>query len=125
MTRRDTRQMVFLSTIAASIGAFPGLSISAYGQSKAALNYTMKELSVELANERFTFISLHPGAVSTDMGNDVVNKFAERNPEIGEYMRGFSITPEVSVTGKLKLIESLTKEQTSKFYSYTDEELVW
>jgi NAD(P)-dependent dehydrogenase (short-subunit alcohol dehydrogenase family) len=125
MTKRDTRQVVFLSTIAASIGAFPGLSISAYGQSKAALNYTVKELSVELANEGFTLISLHPGAVSTDMGNDVVNKFAAKSPEIGEYMRGISITPEVSVTGQLKLIDNLSKEQTGKFYSYTGEELVW
>jgi NAD(P)-dependent dehydrogenase (short-subunit alcohol dehydrogenase family) len=121
MTKRDTRQVVFLSSTAGSIGAFSGFSVSAYGQSKAALNYTMKELSVELANEGFTFISLHSGTVSTDM----VNKFVAKNPDIGEYIKDISITPEVSVTDQLKLIDGLTKEQNGKFYSYTGDELVW
>jgi NAD(P)-dependent dehydrogenase (short-subunit alcohol dehydrogenase family) len=125
LTKRDTRQVVFLNSIAASIGGFGGMSFSAYGQSKAALNYTMKELSVELTNEGYTVISLHPGVVTTDMGVDAVKKFEAMSTEVGAYMRGISITPEVSVTDQLKLIDGLKKEQTGKFYSYTGEEISW
>lgn len=48
---KDTRQLIYISSLAGSITAAFEMSSSAYGQSKAALNYTVKELSWELSSE--------------------------------------------------------------------------
>ena len=118
--------MIFISTCVASINDFMPLSFSAYGQSKAALNYTVKELSFEHEKDAFTCIALHPGVVASEMGQTAVVDF-ERNsfPEVAKMVRGMSISVETSVADQIKVIDSLTKSDNGRFYSYDGSKLQW
>ncbi|KAJ7804974.1 hypothetical protein B0H14DRAFT_3773241 [Mycena olivaceomarginata] len=60
-------KFAYISTIAASIGAFLNFSGSAYGSSKAAANYLVKALDAE--NPSLVTLAISPGWVATAMGN--------------------------------------------------------
>ncbi|CAK7913024.1 benzil reductase ((S)-benzoin forming) Irc24p [[Candida] anglica] len=115
LLKKSTRQIVFVSSIAGSVGGFIPFSTSAYGQSKAALNMTVKQISFEDAADGFTVIAIHPGMVSTDMGQYGITKFPEGN---FDHILAMVITPEVSATKQLEVIDGLTKESNGVFYSY-------
>ena len=57
-----------MSTAVASIAENSGGGTYAYRCSKAALNMSMKSLSVDLASTGILVMSMHPGWVLTDMG---------------------------------------------------------
>lgn len=122
---KDTKQLVYISSLSGSIGGMIPLSSSAYGQSKAALNYTVKELSLELGPEGFVAISVHPGMVSTDMGKENTAKFLELNPQILEAFKGAKVySPEESVETQLeKIIFKLSKDDNGKFFDVEGGEL--
>ncbi|CUM63796.1 uncharacterized protein PRCAT00001380001 [Priceomyces carsonii] len=110
LLKKDTRKVVFTSSLAGSIQDMPSLSFSAYGQSKAALNYVMKELSFEVP-DGFKVISFHPGMVSTDMGKlglKILPELKELTP----------ITPAESAKSEIEIINHLTRDDNGKFYSY-------
>jgi len=79
-----------------------------YRASKTALNSFMKSLSLKLAKDGFTFVSLHPGWVITDMTNK----------------RGRFTTAE-SAANLFKVITNLTAEDNGKFYDYKGEVIAW
>jgi NAD(P)-dependent dehydrogenase (short-subunit alcohol dehydrogenase family) len=79
-----------------------------YRTSKTALNQINKIVSVELAPQGFTSIVMHPGWVKTDMGG-----------------AGATLAIPESIAGMLAVIESLSVDQTGKFYSFNGEELPW
>jgi NAD(P)-dependent dehydrogenase (short-subunit alcohol dehydrogenase family) len=79
-----------------------------YRTSKTALNQINKIISVELAAQGFTSIVMHPGWVKTDMGG-----------------AGATLAIPESIAGMLAVIESLSVDQTGKFYSFNGEELPW
>ena len=79
-----------------------------YRTSKTALNQINKIVSVELAEQGFTSIVIHPGWVKTDMGG------AEAALEIPE-----------SISGMLNVINSLTVDSTGKFFNFNGEEIPW
>lgn len=79
-----------------------------YRASKTALNSFMKSLSLRLAKDGFTFVSLHPGWVVTDMTNK----------------RGRFTTTE-SAANLFQVITKLTLEDNGKFYDYKGEVLAW
>ncbi|CAA20368.1 short chain dehydrogenase, unknown specificity [Schizosaccharomyces pombe] len=110
--------IVFTSSLAGSMGAFFPSSQSAYGQSKAALNYTMKEISFELQDEGFIVISIHPGAVRTDSAQEIVNQHAEKKPEILDLFAKQALTPEKSASDMLKVVDNLKPENNGLFYNY-------
>lgn len=119
---KRTRQLFFISSCAGSIGNFFPISVSAYGQSKAALNYTVKELSFELMPEGFTVVAAHPGLVSTDMGQYGVQKFAEMNIQLSGVE---VITPEQSASGLVNVLASITPSDNGKFLNYDGSEAVF
>lgn len=80
----------------------------AYRSSKAAVNCVMRSLSLDLADKGIIVALLHPGWVSTDMGG----------PEA-------DITPQVSVSGMRRVIESLQPRHSGCFKSYQGISLPW
>jgi len=96
--------------VSSQMGALSGTSAGhyAYRSSKAALNKVMQALALELDSEGIIVCNVHPGWVQTDMGG--VNA---------------QITIQESAAGLCKLIDSLTMQQTGKFFSWEGEELAW
>ena len=79
-----------------------------YRESKAALNMFSKTLSVELADQGFTSIALHPGWVQTDMGG----------PEA-------TLTPEESITGMRAVIDKVTPADSGTYWGVQGEQVPW
>ena len=79
-----------------------------YRASKAALNMMNKSLALELGQEGFICVALHPGWVKTRMGGP-----------------GAEITVEDSVSGLLDVIAGLGPEDNGLFYDYQGEEIPW
>lgn len=68
----DARQgvLVFMSSILGSVETGPGMGMSLYGASKAALNHMTRTFVSELGETALTVLSMHPGWVKTDMGGE-------------------------------------------------------
>lgn len=120
LVKKDTRKIIFISSAAGSFSEFFPLPLGAYGQSKAALNYTIKHIAAELQSENFTVLATHPGLVKTDMGDQAVERMSKSlpNPQILEEIEKSAITVDVSVKGLIKVIDEVKVEDTGKFYYY-------
>ncbi|MCP3673858.1 MAG: SDR family oxidoreductase [Gammaproteobacteria bacterium] len=92
-----------LSSISNSTGQW-----YAYRSSKTALNQINKIMSEEFKNKEFIFTVLSPGWVKTDMGGPNAN-----------------YTPKQSISGMLKVIDSLTTEDSGKFYDLKGKTVDW
>ena len=127
LKQRETRHLIYISSIAASIGAQLPFTTNAYGQSKAALNYSVKEISFELGSENFVAIALHPGQVNSDMGKASVVAATEFNPATMELFKDIKLLePEESVKLQLEnVILKLGREQNGKFLDFRGQELVF
>lgn len=79
-----------------------------YRSSKAAVNMVGKSLSLDLKNRGIVVVLLHPGWVKTDMGG----AHAPLN------------SPE-SIEGMKKVLESLSLEDSGKFFCYDGTLLPW
>jgi NAD(P)-dependent dehydrogenase (short-subunit alcohol dehydrogenase family) len=79
-----------------------------YCASKTALNMFSKLMALQLKDEGIIVIPLHPGHVKTDLG-------------------GYHapLDPTESIEGMIRVIDSLTIEDTGKFINYRYEELPW
>lgn len=64
----QTGVIAFVSSIMGSVAEGPGMGMSLYGASKAALNHLTRCFVAELGDTELTVLSLHPGWVKTDMG---------------------------------------------------------
>ncbi|EDX85241.1 oxidoreductase, short chain dehydrogenase/reductase family [Synechococcus sp. PCC 7335] len=80
-----------------------------YRMSKTAVSMAGKSLSHDLKSKGIAVAILHPGLVSTDMTNFNSN----------------GISPEESVKGLLKIIDSLTLEKTGTFWHSNGQVLPW
>jgi norsolorinic acid ketoreductase len=113
---RQTRKFFVVSSGAGSIKDIMPLAITAYGSSKAALNYITRRLHSEHLEEGFVIIPLSPGWVATDMGNAAATSVGiEKAP----------LTVEQSVAGQVKLIDNAGKEDSGRFWSFDGEEIAW
>jgi NAD(P)-dependent dehydrogenase (short-subunit alcohol dehydrogenase family) len=92
-----------LSSIANSDGQF-----YSYRTSKSGLNQINKILSEEFKSKGFIFTVFHPGWVQTDMGG-----------------KDALLTPTESVSGMIKVIEELTRNDNGKFYDLNGKVLPW
>jgi NAD(P)-dependent dehydrogenase (short-subunit alcohol dehydrogenase family) len=101
-------KLVTISSNMGSIGLNDSGGSYAYRSSKAAVNCLMRSLSLDLADKGIMVALLHPGWVRTDMGGPDAD-----------------ITPEVSVSGMRRVIESLRPEQSGCFKSYQGKSLAW
>lgn len=117
--------LVFISSAAGSIGSVGSMpieiNVSAYGSSKLALNFLIKQMSVEQKSS--VVISLNPGLVATEMGSFGVAQFEKKAENLGIEITPISI--EESVQSQLKVIDNLTPEQTGKFLDCDGSELPW
>ncbi|SJM81708.1 uncharacterized protein ZBIST_0075 [Zygosaccharomyces bailii] len=114
---KKTRKLFFISSLAGSITGFVPFSLSAYGQSKAALNYTIKELSFELKSKDFITVAFHPGMVLTDMGQYGISKFKDADLKIN-FSNFKSLSPEESATELIHVFGKISVEDNGKFYNY-------
>ena len=79
-----------------------------YRSSKTALNQVVKSLSIDLAGQGISVISLHPGWVLTDMGGP--------NAEI---------TTTESVAGLKTILQSAGRAQSGQFIEYDGSPIPW
>lgn len=108
------KKIVLISSIKGSItrqvNATPGFS-GPYAVTKAAVNMLAVQLHNELsASEGFTVVPIHPGWVSTDMGNSV---------------RTGGIPVPESAAGIIDIVNGLTRENSATFYQYDGANLPW
>lgn len=80
----------------------------AYRASKAALNIITRSMAVDLHDEGFTCVVLHPGWVRTRMGGTSA-----------------PLEPEESVRGLLRVIDGLRIEHSGRFFDYSGAEIAW
>ncbi|MBK8135704.1 MAG: SDR family oxidoreductase [Chloroflexi bacterium] len=79
-----------------------------YCTSKAALNMVTRGLAADLAGYGIVTISLDPGWVQTEMGGD-----------------GADLTPEDSVRGILRVVDSLTRKDNGTYLRWNGRTLAW
>jgi len=79
-----------------------------YRSSKAALNATMKSLSIDLENDGIGILIFHPGWVKTDMGGPHA-----------------LIDAETSISGMIEQISYFNMKNTGQFVKYDGSKLAW
>ncbi len=108
LRRGKDRKIAIISSKVGSIEDNGSGGSYLYRSSKAAVNQVMKSMSVDLADDGFVVLSLHPGWVRTRMGGP--------NGLIDE---------ETSARGLLKVITEATPEQSGHFFNYDRTEIPW
>ena len=101
------KTVVNISSQMGSVGTNGGGYYS-YRASKAALNQLTVTLSLELAEQGFTCVVLHPGWVRTRMGGE-----------------NATFSPEESVEGMMTVIGTLTPADTGHFLGLHGKEIPW
>ena len=102
------KKLVFISSKVGSIEDNTEGGMYIYRTSKTALNQVIKSLSIDLKEENFIVVALHPGWVQTDMGGP-----------------NALIDTKTSVKGMIKVIDNLTPKNTGKFYNYDGSSIPW
>ena len=102
------KQIVSISSELGSLEDNTRGGFYAYRESKAALCMFTRTLAVELKSEGFVCIALSPGWVRTDMGGP-----------------NAPLTPEKSIGGMRKVIESLKPEDSGKSLLYDGSTVAW
>ncbi len=103
--------IVNITSISGCISKKKGNGSTGYGysSSKAALNMFSKMLSNELKSNEIIVVSLHPGWVKTTM------LYTDKAP----------LEPFESISGMIRVIESLEMKSTGKFLDWTGKEIPW
>lgn len=101
MRRGTVKKLVHVTSGLGSIGDNRSGGSYAYRMAKAALNMMSKNLAIELRAEGITSIVISPGWVQTDMGGPHA-----------------PVTPQESVRGMLRVIESATLAESGEFLDW-------
>ena len=85
-----------------------------YRTAKAALNQMIHSVSIELArsHKELICVALHPGTVATEFTRKYVDRHA-------------SVPPAVAATNLLGVLETLTPEDTGKFFDWQGKKVPW
>ncbi|XXZ98567.1 hypothetical protein QA089_001070 [Meyerozyma guilliermondii] len=111
---------------AGSVSVEPSYVSSAYGISKAALNYGARQIARDLSEENFIVVPVHPGLVGTDLLFNATEPFLKSNPHFKDFLGPENyLTPDQSAKGLVALIEKLKKEDSGKFWNYDGTEVPW
>ncbi|KAF2673316.1 short chain dehydrogenase/ reductase [Microthyrium microscopicum] len=111
-------KFIVLSSSMGSIGEMEQFPAGAYGPSKTAINYIIKSLHMQMAQNGLIAVALHPGWVQTDMGHFAAQEWGHE--------AGPPLTPKESVAGILRIIDDATRETCSgKFIGHNGEEIGW
>jgi len=113
LRKAPTKKVVFMSSSAASIGlTHQNLWwANTYSTTKAALNMAVRQFGLELLDEEFTLIPIHPGWVKTDMGT-----LAEGEPDL---------TADQSAAMVLNVVQHSSVATSTKFVDYRGEPMPW
>ena len=106
---KRSSKVVFITSRMGSIEDNTSGSSYGYRMSKVALSMAAKSISIDLLKEDIYVAILHPGLVSTRMTGFTRN----------------GISPEESVNGLLKRIDSLNKKNSGTFWHANGEVLPW
>jgi len=117
LQRSSNPKFVSISSTVGSIGEMANwrMNATAYGASKAALNWLTR--SIHFDNPSLIAFPIHPGWVQTDMGNAgaVANGLKEAPTTIQD-----------CVDGMVSKIDTATREKTSgTFVSFDGEQISW
>ncbi len=125
LSNKVSSKIIFISSVAGSISSTPTEMVAAYGASKAALNYYMKVLSINLKNDGIIVASFHPGFVSTDMTKRVLKNHGLKEGDETEFgdAKFKVLTPDESVSSILKVVNGLTIKSSGSFLNYGGESL--
>ncbi|KAK4444887.1 NAD(P)-binding Rossmann-fold containing protein [Podospora aff. communis PSN243] len=114
----ETKKFVIVSS---SVGSIASLGVesfpsTAYGMSKAAVNWFGKKLSVEFREKGLVVGVVHPGWVKTPMGQALADavEFPEPPTEVWD-----------SAMAVIEQIDNLTAETSGKFLNYDGKEIPW
>ncbi|RMY11420.1 hypothetical protein D0867_08084 [Hortaea werneckii] len=114
----DIGAITFISSDSGSAQQFHEFEdgFAAYAASKAGLNQMARHLAAELERKgsEVVILLLHPGEVMTDMAK------IEVGWDIGD-----QLTPEESVSGCLKTIESKTRIDSGTFWTWENKRYPW
>ncbi|KAF5382255.1 hypothetical protein D9757_008941 [Collybiopsis confluens] len=115
---RKTRKIVVLTTFCGSCELaitqpFPTFN-GPYAVSKAALNMLAIQFHRELAKEEFVVVPVDPGWVDTDMGRLA-----------GDPLKEGGHGTDKSISGMLKVIASVNKDDTIRILDWSGEVLPW
>ena len=102
------KKLVYVSSKVGSIGDNSGGGSYIYRSSKTALNQVVKSLSIDLKDQGFEVVAVHPGWVQTDMGGPAAE-----------------ITAEESASGIRNVLSGLKKEDSGNFYKWNGEIHPW
>lgn len=105
---REPRRLVHMTSLMGSIGDNRSGGAWPYRLSKCALDMAGVNMAHEFADDRIVSVLLHPGWVRTDMGGS-----------------GARVPVDEAVRALVDTIESLTMEDTGKFYDRNGEPLPW
>ncbi|XP_005102261.1 C-factor [Aplysia californica] len=110
-TEKKSQHCAVLVNMSAKVGSIQDNGLGgwySYRMSKAALNMSTKNLSIELGRgqKKVVCISLHPGTVDTDLSR----------PYHKNVKTLFTVSH--SVDCMLKVVDSLSVSDTGKFYTY-------
>lgn len=120
------KKVIFVSSAAGSVSVEPSYVSSAYGISKAALNYGARQIARDLSEENFIVVPVHPGLVGTDLLFNATEPFLKSNPHFKDFLGPENyLTPDQSAKGLVALIEKLKKEDSGKFWNYDGTEVPW
>ncbi len=103
----DQKKIFTISSSMGSIGAPPGGHL-AYGSTKAAVNFVMSSLAMELRGQGITVMSLHPGWVDTDMGGAMA-----------------PLKPADSIAGLKKVIAGASLATSGQFVGWDGNQVPW
>ena len=92
-----------------------------YAMSKSALNMGMRQLHADVAGRGIIVGIVSPGAVDTDMQKELRAYAAQRGAPIATP----TLTPAESAKSLVNYIESLSAEQSGRFFNYKGEERPW
>lgn len=105
----DSKAVVVLASSLGSLGRTTGGNYF-YRTSKAALNMAMRSLALDLRPRGITVAMLSPGYVDTDFTRG---------------MGGPKVSVEDSAEGLANAIETLSPEDSGRFYRYTGDDIDW
>ncbi|CCH42855.1 3-oxoacyl-[acyl-carrier-protein] reductase [Wickerhamomyces ciferrii] len=119
LVKAPTKQIFLLSSIAGQVADFVPIATGAYGQSKAALNHSALQLSLQYKDEGFTVVPLHPGIVDTSLADNIIKSLPEDLSELAKAFIAQLISPEESASGIIgNIINKVTVEDSGKFYKF-------
>jgi len=108
VARSRQRLVIAITSHMGSIGEISSPGSYYYRSSKAALNASMKGLSLELKPRDIGVLLLHPGWVQTRMGGP-----------------GAQLTPAQSVRGMRAIVERFSLVDSGRFLRYNGTEIPW